>query len=244
MKSKRRHELQQNVLGVELGKIGHFFRARGNLIGWCVVAAAVVALIIVYVTKQVGERRRLPEIQYTRLTTDHSVTPDEQVSGLEALTQQGGNPRIAALAMVDLGDLYAQRLLANLPDRTPAERQDLADKARMWYLRTLDAAGATPGMVGRARLGLAQLALTDGDGQAARDYLQAVVDDVALAGEPVKFEAQQLLNELPNVLQPVPMATTAPAPPATQPAGAPASAPADEVPLAPTATQPATSPAE
>ena len=56
MKSKRRHELQQNVLDAELAKGVTFFKSHLTHIGWVLVIGALIVMVVVYNRSQRQQR--------------------------------------------------------------------------------------------------------------------------------------------------------------------------------------------
>jgi len=231
MKAKRRHELQQNVLDAELGKVIDFFKRRGTTILWGVGIAALIVLVGVYVHRRHQAKLSVPQQRYDRLkaTARFGVAdPDQLLRTLETLADQRDNKEVAALASVDVGDTCAMRNLIGTK-LTGAERAKLAQNARQRYQLVLREFSDLPAAVGRAHLGLAKLAENRRDFSAARVQYQAALGLGDPAGPITRAMAQDGLNRLEDLATPVRLATTLPSRPtaapaiglATQPASAP-----------------------
>jgi len=236
MKSRRRHDLKQNVLDAELGRLVAFFKKRGTYIVWGVLAAALVALIIWYTRGQ--HSRRVTEIRstYERLVMlHHNPSAEAEVLvGFQELAAQDKIKRIAADACVRIGSIYARQAMASELD---LERAELFSRAKSQYLRAIDSFPDESLAVAKAHFGLAKLAESRRDFPAARTSYQAVLQTAQVRGYPVAIMAEAALRGLSELEAPVRMATTLPS---TQPTTAEAAtAPSTR----PAATMPSTAPA-
>ncbi|MCE5276982.1 MAG: hypothetical protein ABFD92_19880 [Planctomycetaceae bacterium] len=229
MKAKRRHELQHNVLGTELSKLGAFLKKYGTYVAWAVLIVALIALIINYSMGRKRTAQRDVLAQYQAATQNPELTFEQRVEKLQGLAQQETNPFVAAQATVTLGDDFAGRLITLPPTTPPDERRKIHTQAESYYRQALDSFSDNVLIVGRARLGLARLAQTTGDFPTARKELQAIVDDPRLTGTPAVAVAKDDLKQLDALAKPVAMQVQLPttAPAATSAAAtAPATAPA------------------
>jgi len=234
MKAKRRHELQENVLAIELGRLAEFLRRRGNHLATAVLVLALVALAVVYFVKRSGARELALQGRWDRAMTGDLASPEKAPQRLQELTQlaeQDDEKRIAALASVALGDEFAERQLLT---RQPSERAALASRARGWYLRVLSQFPREELAVAKARYGLAKLAESLGQLDKAAEAYRQIKQMSNMTGQPVLYLAEMGLDHLKALESPVRMATTAPATQPTQPASRPATT---------TPAMPATAPA-
>ncbi len=232
MKAKRRHELQHNVLDAELGKIVEFFKKRGSLIAWGILVAALVVFLIIYVRGRGVRVAETLQANYDRWTIEYRNQggTDKVLEGFQTLAEQTDDERIAALASVRIGDIYATKLRAGGP-RSDSERAAFHTQAKTYYERVLSQFPDQTLAVAKSRFGLAKLAesQTPPDIETARSYYRKIVATQQLLAQPVMAEAQGSLDRLEEILEPIPMATTAPVvetQPASQPATASTSLPA------------------
>jgi len=232
MKSRRRHELQENVLAAEIGKVAEFLKQRGSHLATGVLLAALVLFGYVYVSKRSHAQRQDLQRRWD-LALSGQLKPDERISTLVDLAEQDDNERIAALAGVELGYHYA---LQSLASRQASERAALAEKAGQWYLLTIEKFPNQQLAVAKAHYGIGKLRESVRQFKAAAESYRKAKSFADLAGQPVTRLAEVALQRLKALEAPVRMASTAPA---TQPASAPASRPASRP-----ATAPATRPAE
>ena len=218
MKSRRRHELQENVLGSEITKVVAFFRRRGNVIAWGALVLALIGFVIVYAQRRSTASAARVHGQFDKAMLDDTATPDERVQILRELIDQDDDRRIAAQAHVELGNELAARMLVAGPTIDPLEYKRLAEGATSYYLIVIRTFADQTLPVAEAHLGLGQLAETRGDFDAARMEYQIVLQNKDLSGYPVADRAQMSLDQLDEIARPVAMASTAPA---TQPTTAP-----------------------
>ena len=231
MKARRRHQLQENVLAIELGKIAEFLRRRGSYLATGLLIAAVIVLVIVYFWRQSQTKQLWAIVEWDRVKAGR-VAPDQLVGVLTNLAEQSDNDRIAALAGVELGYEYARRLLHA---QHTSERLALLEKAQAWYSLTIQKFPRQKLAVAKAHLGLGKLAETARQWNVAAEHYRRVTMMSDLAGQPVVQLAEAGLRQLNALKEPVRMATSAPA---TKPVPRPASAPATRPTPGPT-TRPA-----
>jgi hypothetical protein len=249
MKSRRRHELQENVLAAEIGKVAEFLRTkRGSHVATGVLVAALVLFGCVIISRFMSTRSSARHEDLQRrwdLALSGQLKPDERISTLIDLADQDDNERIAALAGVELGYHYA---LQSLASRQASERAALAEKAGQWYLQTIEKFPKQQLAVAKAHYGIGKLRESVRQFKTAAESYRKAKSFADLAGQPVTRLAEAALQGLKALEAPVRMASTAPATqpasaPATQPASRPATAPAMQ-PASRPATVPATRPAE
>ena len=237
MKSTRRHELQHNVLDAELAKTVEFFRKYGWKIFYAVVAVVVICLAIYWYVSNRSRQKAQIEDQYTQLKTRQNEgieQPDLLIGRFKELIGQQRAVRIAAMACIDVADIYAMQMLRA---RDSTERDGFAAQAQEYYRKAIADFPDQKLAAAKAHIGLAKLAEGRREFQKAREAYQAVLAIPGLAGQPIKSIAEVGLKLLGKLQEPVAMATTAPA--EEQPAGQPASRPAAAAAAAPSASRPA-----
>ncbi len=226
MKSDRRHELQQNALDSELGKLLSFLKRRGNQILTILLVVGVIATGIYYVRKRAAAQKAETRMQYDQYLQSRAPI-DERISGLRTLADQDDDKWVAAMSCVQVGNLCLVKSLQ--ADMTSPARKELLDEAEGWYRRAIERFADENLAVAKARLGLAKLAEDRGDLQAAEREYQAVSNVPGMTGQPALEEARAAMERLAALKGPVAMAASRPAP-ASQPESQPASAsqPAEE----------------
>jgi hypothetical protein len=240
MKSRRRHELQENVLAAEIGKIAEFLKKRGSHLATGVLIAALVLFGYVFISRRSHGKHEGLQRRWD-LALSGTLKPDERASTLTDLAEQDDNERIAALAGVELGYHYATQSLAA---KAGSERVALAERAGRWYLLTIEKFPKQELAVAKAFYGIGKLRESAGQFKTAAEAYRKAKSFTDLAGQPVTRLAEAALLELQALQAPVRMATTAPATqPTSAPVAEPASAPASR-PASRPATEPATRPAE
>jgi hypothetical protein len=219
MKAKRRHELQENVLAIELGKIAEFLKKRGNHLATGALVIALVLLGIVYISKRTSSKAAQLQARWDRALSGE-VKDEQRTQLLTELAEQTDHERIAALASVELGDEYARRRLAA---KQPSERSALLERASAWYMRVLANFPQQELAIAKARYGIAKLAETERNFERAAEEYRRIRGLSGMTGHPVAQLAEIGLRRLKMLQEPVRMATTAPA---TQPSSQPTSRPA------------------
>lgn len=212
MKSRRRHELQDNVLRIELAKAADLFRKYGTYIVWGGVVAALVLLVATYSISKSRQRRRDIHVRYVQATTDRTIKLDDRLEDLKALAEQDINRDIAAEACLRVGDLSASRLVTGGSSTLKIERKGYRDQAETYYRKAIAGFGDRPTIVGRAHLGLALLAESWRDFDAAEAEYRVVLATPELRGGPLADAATRGIETLDELRLAVAMATTAPAP--------------------------------
>ncbi len=218
MKAKRRHDLQENVLSGEILHIVEFFKARGVTIAWGMLVIAVIVIVVLYVRGRSQETAVELQRDFDRATMDASISSNDRIRLLRTLAQQDDNSRIAALSAVKLGDIYAAQMTAIGPYADPAEYKSLSGESARWYRRVIDNFSEEQLALGNAHFALGRLAENRGDFETARAEYQKILRVQELTGYPVFNRASISMKKLDRLIEPVRMATTAPA---TQPANGP-----------------------
>jgi len=228
MKSRRRHELKENVLAQELGKLKEIFSKYGNWILVGLAAAVIVLLIVRHYTGRESARYREDKAQFEKLLTDEKIPEKDRLAGLTALAETAKDPVLAASAAIWAGDFCCERYLRALHSSDASEAQDYRRKAEDLYKMIISAHPERKLFVAKAHLGLGVLAENAGDFAAAEQQYRNVAPLVN-SGYPVAQEAARRLEMRQAWSQPVEFATTLPTQPATATAPA-ATAPAAEKP--------------
>jgi len=226
MKSKRRHELQRNVLDAELGKVIAFIKRRGTLLagGLLIVAVAVFVIVSLVRGKRGDDEQRQTQFhQALEMRPGDTLDEDRRLDVYKSLAQQTSDPKLASLAAVAVGDVYATMLAVGRMQMSDAEAREHADQAAEWYNKVIAEFGDHSLAVAKAHFGLAKLAENRGDLDAAREEYEIIGEmEALLAGQPVQLFALTGANGIDNLVESVRMASTAPADPnaASQPADA------------------------
>lgn len=220
MKSKRRHDLKQNVLNAELSKGIEFLKRRGTLIAWGVLLLVLAVFGYVWLTSRTRSADERVEMRFRELefnaqglvdVTDPKKREDP-LEGFKALADQDHLPRIAALSTLKVADLCATRAYSAGADAR--ERQRLTDDARQYYRRAVERYAQFPVFVARGHIGLGTLAESTGDLATAKQEYQAAAAVKDRAAKYLAELAEKRIAKLdPKKLRP--MATTFPTRPTT-----------------------------
>ena len=226
MKSKRRHELQRNVLNAELGRIVTFVKRRGtHLAGGLLLVAVVIFVIVGLARGRRGddEQRQTQFHQALEMGSQDMLDEERRIGVYKSLAEQTSDLKLASLAAVAVGDTYATMLAVGRTQMSDTEVSERADQAAEWYNKTIAEFADHPIAVAKAHFGLAKLAENRGDLDAAREEYEIIGEmEALLSGQPVQLFALAGANGIDSLVESVRMASTAPADPnaASQPADA------------------------
>ena len=252
MKSKRRHELKQNVLDAELGQIVGFLKKRGTYLAWGLLIIAMIVLVYTYVQRR--KRSNLQELraEYDRVRTNQKITPEARLTKMKEFIDPApdgtaalatGDQRTTALAMLDVANEYAARFASSGSNVTPQQRRSYGTLADRYYRKAINDFKNMPWAFSRANLAYGKLSESRQEFGAAESSYQFVLKVGDDAGGMVA-EAEYRLKNLKRLRKetPVQMATSLPAefvtkPPPTEPTTKPAEATSK-----PAASQPAAKP--
>ncbi len=236
MKSKRRHELQENMLAGELRKTAEFLKKRGSQLATGALIIAVLIFAYVFLTRQSESKLLGVQAQWDQASSG-MVKPEDRTKLLEDLAAQTGDRRIAALACVELGYDYATKaLLAS----QSSERAALEESSGKWYQKTIADFPTQTLAVAKAQYGLGKLYESQRKFNEAAEQYRLAKSSPDMVGQPVAILAEISLQRLKSLETPVVMATTMPA---TAPATTvSATAPATTLPAPAVAPAPATAP--
>lgn len=211
MKSTRRHELQHNELDAELVKVLEFFKKYRSQISWGVLIVIVLAVgTWMWVDHSRG---KVADVQLRYDQVMGVVPPPQDMDGqgrlqeLQDLSNQTTDSRIAAMSALAIGDTHLQEVILAGGDLggNPA-----TEKATAAYNRVIDEFGAYPDLVASARYGLAKLAVSQGDFPAAKEAYEEILKRPELKGYPVYAMANQDLQTLGQLAQPIQLADVDP----------------------------------
>ena len=231
MKSQRRHELQENILGQELGKFVAFIRAHANALSWGLLALAVVVLVgaLWYKHSKSQEAQLRADFDaVVRMQSD--LAPTERIARMKDLLARDTDKMRLAIVAYEIGREYATKMLMAPQE----EKKALADQAADYYRMVIEKYPAQYVSAAKSHLGLAKVHESTGDFKSAESEYQDVMQMSALsAGYPLVEFANEARAALDELKQPVVFATTAPsteptttsAPAATGSAPAPTTAP-------------------
>jgi hypothetical protein len=223
MKSQRRHDLKQNVLGTEISKGINFLKRRGTLIAWGVLLIVAAVFGYVWLTSRTQSKDEDVQVRFRRLEFNARGAVDgtdvkkreDALQGFKDLAEQDRIPRIAAQSTLKVADLCATRAFSAGAD--VRERQRLTDDARVYYRRAVDRFAQFPVFVARGHIGLARLADSAGDLATAKQEYQAAAAITDPAAADLARLAQASLEKV-DAKRLRPMATTMPkSPPTSRP---------------------------
>jgi len=237
MKSKRRHELHENMLAGELRKAWEFLKQRGGQLATAALIVAVLIFAYVLYSRHSESNTLGVQGEWDR-AVNGTAKPEERAKLLEDLAAQTGDRRIAALSCVELGYDYATKALLA---KTGYERTALEESAGKWYQKTIADFPTQNLAVAKAQFGLGKLYESQRKLNEAAEQYRLAKSSPELVGQPVAILAESSLQRLKMLESPVVMATTMPtSAPATGPTSAPVAAPTS-APASPT-TVPAVAP--
>ncbi len=209
MKSERRHELQQNMLGQWLADTWEWLKKKSNYLVWGLfVVAVIVAVAAFWHRHNVKQDVEFQSQWQAAQATGASDNLDETAKTLDAMIKDDSNRDRAGTAALWLANSYAVR---SLVEKSPADRDAARDNAKKYYNLVIGTFDKQPMKVAKAHIGLARLAEGKGDYAAAKDEYQKVIDMPGLADAwPVAWsmDAQKKLEQLKS--QVVILATTLP----------------------------------
>jgi tetratricopeptide (TPR) repeat protein len=221
MKAQRRHDLQQNSLGMEISKVVAFVRARATIILWCVLGAAAVALAVTWVVKNKKASAHLIQSQFVRLTQTPAGA-EGRIDELQSLVDKNVQP-YSALAAVEIGVDYSTTLAGQWAKLTQSERLEYRQKAAQWYEKVITDFASQDIAVAKAQVALARLAESFGEFDLAKNHYEQALKLNSLAGHSVLLVARQGLEMLPSLsAKPVSIWPDAPAADPTETTTAPA----------------------
>ncbi len=223
MKSKRRHELQENVLAHELVEVKQFFSKYGNWLAGGLTAVLIVVGIVWYAHRQAERRASEEKAQFNR-AIGQMYDPANEASALASLGELAENAKdrlLAARVAGLLGEVYSGKHQASASEGS-LEAADLMAKAKRYYQMVIDERNAPKPLLAAAHVGLGTLAYDSGDVATAKaEYGKAVK---AQPESPGGIEARYQLAAMEGRSGPVHFVTTLPT---TAPATVPASRPAE-----------------
>lgn len=196
MKAKRRHELKENVLAQELGKLKHFFSKHGGWIFGTVVAAGLGFLIVWNVRARKRDDLTAQRVQYAQLLERMDVNRDERLAGFVRLAENAKDPIIAADSAIRAGNICSQQYLELL--RSPAAskgRLESHRNAEKYYGMVIAQHADKKPILANAYYGLGILAENSGEKEAAlARYEQAI--EAGGPNHPVAVELKQRRDKL------------------------------------------------
>ena len=215
MKATRRQELKANDLAQTIEDMREFFRQRGNYVLIGVVAVAVIAVIWVYVqfsaTKALADAKR--EMGTLSASTDDEAK--DTIARLEEIAAGAKDQNLVVETMRRRAAIAMHRAQA-AEDGTPST--EFLDLARAAYDDILERFPNRDLDVGVALSGLAtieeNLFVLDGDPahkEAARKYLDRIIERPGLNQTPVQLLAVDRKNSLDQTFVQVALAPPAPA---------------------------------
>ena len=190
MKSKRRHELQQNTLAMELDRLREWLKRHGTRLATILLVAAVAVLVVVFLVRrarsaEAAEQRAF----YDALQT--TVMGESPQQAIEVLQPQAGQHAMAAVA---LGDVHLVLSMQSMYSGMPAEVAEQEQKASEWYEQVVNGFPEAYLAKAMARYGLSTLAKNRRQfAEARRQLEQARELEVYAPGQPVFQMVEQAL---------------------------------------------------
>lgn len=206
MKAQRRHDLKQNVLQTELTKGADYLKRHLNLIGGAALAAALIALAVVGISRWRESNRESAQAQFDKAML---VLGGEQSPDALQRIADGDGPR-AAIASCKLADNYAAKMLMAMDRQPLGEVNDLASKAKTCYTRVIEKFQDQNIQVANAHFGLGKLAESQRDLDTARKEYETVTTGRNVDGLPALALAQEALVNLKTLDMNVYLAASAP----------------------------------
>jgi hypothetical protein len=213
MRAERRHELKENDLIHALVQVRDYFTQRGRGLGWAIIAAVVLVVVVAWVINARAHAREQAWIQKQSLSFVDAESGLRALDTLAELRTTSPDPTFRMSCLIDEGTaaLALARQDAAQPDPALLGRARSAFELLLTeFPRQAFARGIAH--AGRASVAMDEFVL-DGNPahrETARRHLEAIRDDPQLNGLPVKEDALRRLNELDRIFVPV---TFAPAPP-------------------------------
>jgi hypothetical protein len=235
MKAQRRHDLKQNALQSELNKGADYLKRHLNLIGGAALAAALIALAVVGISRWRQSNRDNAQDQFDKAML---ALGGEQPSDALQRIADGDGPR-AAIASCKLADDYAAKMLMAQDRQSPGEVNDLASKAKTYYTRVIEKFSDQNIQVANAHFGLGKLAESRGDVDTARKEYETVTTGRNVDGLPALALAQEALAQLKTLDMNVYLAPGAAPEPDESPFPSPATEPTTNATTKKATTRPA-----
>ncbi len=206
MKSERRHELKENDLAHALESIKQYLDVNGKRVGLIVLGCAA---IIITVTLTVNASAASMEDRWQRKSQLAYSSPDEgkqSLATLETLIADSSDDQFNLSALLDQG-MHGLRLSQDV--ELPPDK-DLNETASRAFKKLLKQFSRNKLAVGAAHTGLATVAennyVLEGDSKLkaeAKQHLQAILDDPAMATLPFYKIASDRLAKLDKTFSPV-----------------------------------------
>lgn len=251
MKSERRHELKENALASEFGKMRSFFDRYGNYV-LLVAGAAVLIFVVTWVWHGRSQRARAEEnalfenAQMSVLEKGPGAKP--ALADLANLAENAHVKALGAKAAVLSGDVYLQVYIEAVAKGQEEQAADARKSVEQYYRLALDKYKGQTLQAAQAHYGLGVMHETAGQrDEALKEY--KVAAELGGKNYQIGKMAAEAGKALESQSQPARLATTTSAPggaivfrptTSTAPASMPASGPAG---LPAAATAPAGEPA-
>lgn len=211
MKAERRHELQQNVLRLEIRKVSSFIKAKSNIIAWALLGVAVLVLAGVLWhrhTLRIDAELAQEFEQLVLRQHEPSLDPAERLGLLQSLAGRDDDDFRRSMTTAQMGNVCLE---AAILSRNPDQRQKYYADAKGYYNDVVNKYPKQPMSVAKAHMGLGALAESQGAFDEARKQYQAVIGISGLTKYPVAAFAKAAEVSLERIKeQPVRMATTMP----------------------------------
>ena len=207
MKATRRHDLMENELAKDIGKLTLFMKKYSGAVMGGLVAVVLVVLVITYVIGQSSRARQLQWQQYSQLSeqarlqstdrTGETVDAAEQTRrDLQKLAKTASEPDLAAWAYLRAGQAAYAQVRLRLPELDETSRQALIEEARADFQIVTTKHTKNVNALAEATLGLGLLAETAGDYEKARELYNQAKNLGAKGAKLAAFQAGLNLQRL------------------------------------------------
>lgn len=220
MKAERRHELKENELAKDLGKIAQFVKENlRSLATGFVIAVAVLYLAIFSIGRwRTSRQMRWAEFFFASAGVSGADSAADQRDTLAALAAKAGGDDLAAWAHIRSGDLALVELTERRTALSSEELAGLRAEGERAYRTVLESHADNERAVAKAHLGLGRLAETFGEFDAAGAAYAKAAEMESAGARLVAAQALRLNKALEDVEGPVVLARRPATRPSTQPA--------------------------
>jgi hypothetical protein len=200
VKSKRRHDLKENELAKDIGRVGQFFRKHLNTILVATLGLVIVVALVIMLVNRRSARKQDEWRAYGNLVSQTDLTNiGDTRDGFESLAADTGQEALAGWANFELGTTIHTQLRTEYYKLDEAGRKKLVDQADEAFRKALSSADDFPTQAAAARVGLGLLAQTDGRFNEASENFEAAaamgdkgIMPLAAFGKQVAQQAAQL----------------------------------------------------
>lgn len=203
MDSQERHDMKQNDLQEFLVNFREWWSKYGTIL-MLVILVALGGFVLA--RWYAGREARALEAAYSEL--DIARGSGNPFALQEVAVRYEDVPGVAGMARLEAADLIVREVLGLLPRQTDApplteeEKKDQLEQAAQLYLRVIEL-DQSPLQVLNARLGLATVAETRGDFDAAREQYDRIQQQAGETWPALAHRAEQRMGDLGRIATPI-----------------------------------------